>query len=301
MSWSLTSQELRDVTEDALGGAGGSPPGSPETRAFDAPPGERPSLDAHSDLPIPALPPPPVGDGPSDAYGMNTLGDLGDDAHCQPAARRQRTYLGEPGNPLAPENKNSKATLWSMAVMFQPAGPRGENLQCFAKPKVGEVGIPNPLDPTKPNICGKELVYKDASNCNKHLRKNHEGEWVSATRDNPVSTAGNALRQQRVAAVHGSQSQLPFMKQKDREAHNERFVLWCAMDLRPPHLNTHLGFRIFATGLNPGYVFVRFLLVSAFFCFCRCAIRFSHPSPSSPLHASGTCNSAVLTHLTKSC
>jgi hypothetical protein len=108
-----------------------------------SPPWDRsaPLEDAPEHPPIPPkpqieVPTPDVGAGPSDAYGMNTLGDLGDDdAPDQPAPRGPRRFLGEPGKPLASHNKDSQAVIWNSSAIFEPPGPRGENWMCFAKPK----------------------------------------------------------------------------------------------------------------------------------------------------------------------
>ena len=205
--------------------------------------------------------------GPSDrnVNAMNSLGNLSDDVLLQTVARPPRTYLGAPGNPLAPQNRDSQAALWELSVIFTPEGPSGETWMCCARPREGAAGVENPFDPTGPKICGFIMVFRDPSNCNKHMRRHHSGEWASATVGRPTSLAGNARRQREVAAALGLQTQLPYMGNREREAHNERFVLMCALDLRPPHMNSHVGFQMFATGLNHGCVFVLFSSLRFFF------------------------------------
>jgi hypothetical protein len=195
--------------------------------------------DGRSHPQIVALLPP----GPSNrnVNAMNSLGNLSDDVLLQTVARPPRTYLGAPGNPLAPQNRDSQAAVWELSVIFTPEGPSGETWMCCARPREGAAGVENPFDPTGPKICGFIMVFRDPSNCNKHMRRHHSGEWASATVGRPTSLAGNARRQREVAAALGLQTQLPYMGNREREAHNERFVLMCALDLRPPHMNSHVG------------------------------------------------------------
>ena len=135
-AWSPTSQELRDIIENAPG----SRPGSPDTRAFvGSPPRERRMEDGRSHPQIVALLPP----GPSNrnVNAMNSLGNLSDDVLLQTVARPPRTYLGAPGNPLAPQNKDSQAALWELSVIFTPEGPFGETWMCCARPREGAAGV----------------------------------------------------------------------------------------------------------------------------------------------------------------
>jgi len=252
MFYTPTDVEIQDAAREALELTGdthetqryaSSPPWQ---REHEVPPPTNPA--------IPDALRPTVGAGPSDASPTNgaqrtrALGDLGDGD----ILGRTLTYLDVPRTYLDARAAGSKANAWKLVKAFFPADSKGRTLECHASPKYGHVGIPNPSDPTKANICGHLMVNGNLSNINKHLRSCHPAQWATASEDSSISVSGNARRQQNVAAVHGNQRQLPFWTNADQQAHNRRYVIFCAIDLRPQAMNTRLGFQMFATGLNPG-------------------------------------------------